>query len=328
MIQSNYKIPLYIDEELEKIIRFLCNKYPDNEWSGNLLYISSGSINDKNLKLYAKYLILKNIGSKTFTEFNEDIIEILQIKSSKNLNGCNEGLIHSHNTMETFFSSTDINTLKEKSDNGTFLSLIVNNIGTYNAKVSVKCHTKCLYKSKVFEEEVVINTVKDDILVFDCNIIKNEFKDEFILKRLNELELQQKNNKEYILLTSNIKEGIKYNPSLWDDVQDDKQEENENMKEKIFELERFINKIIKTSKDKDDLTSPKIDKRIKSYISQREESFIINDITHDIIRLKIYKALMTFNFFANLRTVQKNGIINNIINIMCIYIESKKLMLN
>ena len=59
MIQASIKVPVYIDNKLEQIIRYLCNNLPENEWSGNLLYQAEGSIENKDLKIFAKYLILK-----------------------------------------------------------------------------------------------------------------------------------------------------------------------------------------------------------------------------------------------------------------------------
>ena len=52
---------------------------------------------------------------------------------------CQMGLIHSHNNMSTFFSGTDIRTLEEEGlDRNHFVSLIVNNQGSYTAAITRK----------------------------------------------------------------------------------------------------------------------------------------------------------------------------------------------
>jgi hypothetical protein len=58
---------------------------------------------------------------------------------TEDLMDCDQGLIHSHNSMATFFSSTDDSTLVEEGkDRNFFVSLIVNNAGTYTAAVTRK----------------------------------------------------------------------------------------------------------------------------------------------------------------------------------------------
>lgn len=325
MIQANIKVPVYIDNKLEQIIRYLCNNLPENEWSGNLLYQTEGTIENKDLKIFAKYLILKDIGNKVFTSFDEDLIEILQVQNEQKLTSCKTGLIHNHNTMDTFFSPTDINTLKEKADNGTFLSLIVNNRGVYNAKISVRCQVNKEIKTKIFGEEKTFSSKIEDVLVLDCEI-KNSFDDKFIISKLNELKQKRYNNiddlfgKRYdkSLLQEKIEREIKKKENK--EKTEEEKSKNENKEEN--ELTRFVEKIIKPSCSVGQLISPTIDKRIKSYINQRKESLILEHIDDYTLSHKICDGIN-----QSLKIQMKNSkmnameISNRIVFIILSYID-------
>lgn len=133
-----------ISENLEKKIRFLCNKYPSQEWSGILYYrIVSGDFLKKSLQIEAVDFLLNDVGSSTFTDY--DITgDVGQYMVKHKLLDCKIGICHSHNVMGTFFSGTDNNTLLEQGEDTVyFLSLIVNNAGVYNAKITIKSTIDC-----------------------------------------------------------------------------------------------------------------------------------------------------------------------------------------
>lgn len=140
---ESYK--LTVTQELEKKIRFLCNKLPRNEWSGTLFYTIEGSFADKNLHITCRDLFLQDVGEATFTEFKDSIDLAAYIAEHNELIDCFTGILHSHNVMATLFSSTDMTTLREEgNDRNHFLSLIVNNAGNYTANVTrkVRCVSK------------------------------------------------------------------------------------------------------------------------------------------------------------------------------------------
>lgn len=133
---NTYK--LIITPELEEKIRFLCARFPNNEYSGVLFYDYTGRFENNSLVLTAKDFCLMDYGSATYTEFNKSA-EICNYMIEHNLLGCQQGLMHSHDNMSTFFSGTDLNTLQEEgSDMNNFLSLIVNNVGQYTAAITRK----------------------------------------------------------------------------------------------------------------------------------------------------------------------------------------------
>lgn len=131
---------MIIPHDVEAKIRHICSVIHDVEWSGVLFYSYSGSIEDKDLVITCKDIYVMDIGSGTYTEYNEHP-SIIDFRIQNNLleNGIQEGLIHSHNNMSTFFSGTDTDTLIEEGTNSNhFVSLIVNNAGKYTARITRK----------------------------------------------------------------------------------------------------------------------------------------------------------------------------------------------
>lgn len=138
--KSSYKI--IVSKFLEKKIRHLCQNIPTTEWSGMLFYKKGGEFQDGTLIVTAVDLVLLDIGTSTYTEF--DITpEVVAYQVDNDLLDCEIGLIHSHNVMKAFFSNTDINTLREYgSQMNHFVSLIVNNEGIYSAAITRKILVK------------------------------------------------------------------------------------------------------------------------------------------------------------------------------------------
>jgi proteasome lid subunit RPN8/RPN11 len=131
---SAFKIK--IPSDVEQKIRFICNRIWDNEWSGVLFYSVEGSFSNNNLVITCKDICLMDIGSSAFTEF-ENSPDIASFMVNHDLTDYQMGLIHSHDTMATFFSGTDTNTLAEEGmDRVHFVSLIVNDAGTYSAAIT------------------------------------------------------------------------------------------------------------------------------------------------------------------------------------------------
>ena len=138
LTKSSKSFKLTVTRNLEKQIRFLCEKLPRNEWSGTLFYTVEGSFKDNNIHVICKDFFLQDVGAATYTEFKNDT-ELAAYMADHELWDCYTGLCHSHNSMATFFSGTDVATLREEgNDNNHFVSLIVNNAGTYSAAITRK----------------------------------------------------------------------------------------------------------------------------------------------------------------------------------------------
>ena len=160
---NTYK--LIITPELEEKIRFLCARFPNNEYSGVLFYDYTGRFEDNSLVLTAKDFCLMDYGSATYTEFDKSA-EICNYMIEHDLLECQQGLMHSHDQMSTFFSGTDLGTLQEEgSDMNNFLSLIVNNAGQYTAAITRKVkhipHITEVLEYDFFGEET-INIGRDE----------------------------------------------------------------------------------------------------------------------------------------------------------------------
>lgn len=154
---------LIIPEEVEKKIRYICQQIWKDEWSGTLFYKPEGRFEDGTLAIRCVDIYVMDIGTAAYTEFDMSPDVISYMTDNPELLDCQMGLIHSHNNMSTFFSGTDTATLKEEGmDRNHFVSLIVNNEGTYTAAITRKVKaTKTItenFSYPTFEGEEVIDT--------------------------------------------------------------------------------------------------------------------------------------------------------------------------
>lgn len=184
LIQKSTIYKLIIPEEVESKIRFICNNVWNVEWSGVLFYDYEGSFDDGTLTITAKDIFVMDIGNTTYTEFDMSPEVISYMTEHPELLGYQTGLIHSHNNMTSFFSQTDVNTLKEEgNDTNHFVSLIVNNVGNYTARI-----TRKVQSIKDIRESISYNSFNDEkkesssqyyeksevIEAFNLQIIKEE----------------------------------------------------------------------------------------------------------------------------------------------------------
>lgn len=180
--ESSCVYNIEVGEKVEGMIRHLCNRIPDREWSGVLFYTVEGSF-EEGLTVNCKDICLMDIGSATYTEFYTSA-DVAGYMVEHDLLDCHMSLVHSHAAMQTFFSSTDLSTLQEEgSDRNNFVSLIVNNAGTYTAAITrhvyaeVKNNTSYTYE--MFGDGPVSGTEegierKECIEYFMMNVIKPE----------------------------------------------------------------------------------------------------------------------------------------------------------
>ena len=149
---GTYNYKLLIPTEVERKIRFTCQKIWNTEWSGTLFFTYEGSFEDDNLVIKCEDIYIMDIGNQTYTEFDMNPDVIAYMTENPKLLDCQLGLIHSHNNMSTFFSGTDQQTLKEEGiDRNNFVSLIVNNAGTYTAAITRKVKEKKVKESMSYE---------------------------------------------------------------------------------------------------------------------------------------------------------------------------------
>lgn len=154
---------LIIPEEVEKKIRYICQQIWKDEWSGVLFYKPEGRFEDGTLAIRCVDIYVMDIGTAAYTEFDMSPDVISYMTCNPELLDCQMGLLHSHNNMSTFFSGTDTATLKEEGmDRNHFVSLIVNNEGTYTAAITRKVKaTKTItenFSYSTFEDEEIADT--------------------------------------------------------------------------------------------------------------------------------------------------------------------------
>lgn len=194
--RSMYK--LIIPDLVQKKIREWCYNFPTKEWSGTLFYTVDGSFEDNSLVITCKDIYVSDIGSAIYTEFDHNA-DIVTYQAMNDLLDCYTGLIHSHNQMATFFSGTDRNTLIEEGmDMPHFLSLIVNNVGVYTAKITRRVSfqtSKITYPTFGGESksEEVESTINEYLEAFPLEIDIQEdtsIKDE-VAQRIKEIEAEK-----------------------------------------------------------------------------------------------------------------------------------------
>lgn len=220
-ISSSYK--LIIPLNIEQKIRFLCNNINNIEWSGILFYDYTGRFEDGSLELTCKDIYVMDIGNSVATKFSITPEVSGYIADNLELLSCSMGLVHSHHSMATFFSGTDTNTLKiEGEDNIHFLSLIVNNAGTYNAKITKKIKAKhkinTEYTYQTFDsisEGGEDYSEQEEEYLEAHSLIIDKYEDtssEKLLERINSLKDKIKNPK--FVYPKNINS---IDPPTWDD---------------------------------------------------------------------------------------------------------------
>jgi hypothetical protein len=132
------QIKLVMPKKVLDQIKWLCKEIPKVEWSGVLFYSLEGSIKDpENMVLTLQDILPMHKGTSSYTEYTFDERVINYMMDNPESDDWKMGHIHSHNTMNVFFSGTDWSELEDNAPNHNFyLSLIVNNFMEFTAKVA------------------------------------------------------------------------------------------------------------------------------------------------------------------------------------------------
>jgi hypothetical protein len=203
MLEIDQEISLIMPAELLGKIWYLCHEINNVEWSGLLFYQPIGDIKDlKTFKIIAKDVYLMDIGTSAYTEysFNESIMNFYD-KFPEAMN-YKIAHIHSHNNMNSFFSSTDNDELKDNAKNyNYYLSLIVNNKMDMVAKLAMagkstqiltlKDNNGLLFNLNT-KEKSIIGTINVNVFPFDENITEIEKR----VKELKDKEKEKEKDKE------------------------------------------------------------------------------------------------------------------------------------
>lgn len=190
--QSSPGMQLFISHNAQEEIRLLCGIFPNREWSGYTIYRMACSEDDYHIHI--DRIIPMDVGTETETEYDEEYIpqavrDLLEDDGELRL-----GHIHSHNTQEVFFSSTDINELVRGAERGEpYLSLIVNNRMEMEAKLCVMAKPLAGqdfilgYMTALPKKDVVtrhISELEPLLLLWECPITLEGGSDDILFNRL------------------------------------------------------------------------------------------------------------------------------------------------
>lgn len=234
MVKGSNTYKLIVPRKVEEKIRYLCRKFPTLEWSGILFTSHEGNFEDGNLVITCQDIYPMDLGSGTFTSFKMDESVAGYIAENFDLFGCDMNLIHSHNQMSAFFSGTDTSTLQsEGNDQNCFVSLIVNNAGSYCAAITRKVQskseivTKSLGTSYEFFGEGSVKTEEDNMSE-STQIVDKEVIEYFML----DIEVEHVDNPLAYLDTrfeeiqSTKKKNVVINPLITTNTSDDNYSRN------------------------------------------------------------------------------------------------------
>lgn len=182
-------------------IKYLCKEIPKVEWSGVLFYRAKGTItNPEEFEIHITDVLPMDMGSAAYTEyeFDQDVADYIEEDDERF--EWKIGHIHSHNTMKTYFSGTDMSELNDNSEFHTYyVSLIVNNFMDLTAKVAYRASTKGFSYSAndEFGNSFIKNISKPEelLIIHDCDIEvpENEIKVSFeFSKRVEKIIAEEK----------------------------------------------------------------------------------------------------------------------------------------
>ena len=103
LLKEEGTFDLIIPEDVEKKIRYMCQKVNSIEWSGTLFFKSEGKYEDDTLVIRCVDFFLMDIGSAAYTEFDMSPDVVGYMTENPELLDCQMGLIHSHNNMSKEF---------------------------------------------------------------------------------------------------------------------------------------------------------------------------------------------------------------------------------
>lgn len=91
---GTYNYKLIIPAEVERKIRFACQKVWSTEWSGTLFFIHEGSFENNDLVIRCVDIYIMDIGTQAYTEFDMNPDVIAYMTEHSELLDCQLGLIH------------------------------------------------------------------------------------------------------------------------------------------------------------------------------------------------------------------------------------------
>ena len=157
---------LIIPNQVQNKYRYFLNKFKELEWSGPAWYRVKTDKDGFPIEWKIVHFHPLNLGSHAATEWEaKDLAKIIgetYRKFPKLMKAC-IGLIHSHNTMGAFLSSTDMKTIEDKAPDKNFYgSLVVASAGKELSAFgfSWKDQYKVIHTQILDEDEIVLQGAK------------------------------------------------------------------------------------------------------------------------------------------------------------------------
>lgn len=161
IIKKNLSNPITLENRVLDKIKFLNSKCSNIEWSGVGVMKVEGDISDDTLKLHVIDLLLKDVGTAGYTEYDWGTTLAEYFEGNEDKWPVMFFSIHSHHNMGVTPSGVDDKHLYDNISNFPFhLSVIVNNKLDFNARIAT---------------DMVINSVS--VRGMDSNYTKKEVND-------------------------------------------------------------------------------------------------------------------------------------------------------
>lgn len=91
---GTYNYNIIIPKEVERKIRFICKKSWETEWSGVLFFEYNGTFEDNDLSIICNDILVLDVGSSAYTEFNMSPKVISYMTENPFLLDCQMALVH------------------------------------------------------------------------------------------------------------------------------------------------------------------------------------------------------------------------------------------
>jgi len=203
LLELKQKGKLIITEDVKKKIDQMHDRVGNTEWCGFIFYEKvEGSISDPETYVAKTTdIYMMDIGSHSYTEsenHTDDVIKMVDRVPAYMEN--RYGLIHTHHSMNAFFSSTD---MQELHDNvhlySYYLSLIVNFDGNWCAKIAklIDVNGSSYTISEEDEEDVLIEIPAKKVMVtFDLDVEFEQIEPYNDVVELRIAEIKERKKKE------------------------------------------------------------------------------------------------------------------------------------
>lgn len=173
------KVKLILSKELISEITLLHSKIGALEWSGPLFYeVLNGDLGAgySDMVIKAHHVYPMDIGTSAFTEYSFGPKLLDAYDANPALENMKIGHIHTHHTMNTFFSGTDTDELHENAhQHNYYLSLIVNIAGKYCAKIAFIGESDrnfVYYRGDDKQARTIQSAEREEVLgIIDCDIV-------------------------------------------------------------------------------------------------------------------------------------------------------------